>query len=76
MNKPDKKPDKAIELIRAERGLAVRVAEACGIDRAAVYQWERVPIARVYEVAELLGMSVEDIRPDIFRKARNNNHRR
>ena len=64
------KPDKTIERIRSERGLAVRVAEACGIDRAAVYQWERVPIARVHEVAEVLRMQPEQIRPDIFRKAR------
>ena len=64
------KPDKTIERIRAERGLAVRVAEACDIDRAAVYQWERVPIARVHEVSAVLGIRPEDIRPDIFRKAR------
>jgi transcriptional regulator with XRE-family HTH domain len=62
------KPDKIIQQIRAERGLAVRVAEACGIDRAAVYQWERVPIARVHEVAAVLDISPEEIRPDIFRK--------
>lgn len=64
------RPDKTIERIRSERGLAVRVAEACGIDRAAVYQWEQVPIKRVHEVAGLLGIPVEQIRPDIFRKAR------
>lgn len=67
------RPDKTIERIRSERGLAVRVAEACGIDRAAVYQWQRVPIARVHDVAELLRLQPEQIRPDIFRKAR---HRR
>ena len=64
------RPDKTIERIRAERGLAVRVAEACGIDRAAVYQWERVPIARVHEVADVLRLQPEEIRPDIFRKGR------
>jgi lambda repressor-like predicted transcriptional regulator len=62
------KPDKIIQQILAERGMAVRVAKACGIDRAAVYQWQRVPVARVHEVAELLDMSPEEIRPDIFRK--------
>ena len=61
------KVDRACAKIRATRGLAVRVAEACGIARAAVYQWDKVPIERVHEVAEVIGMTPEQIRPDIFK---------
>jgi len=59
--------DKAIEFIRGNRGMAVRIAEACDINRTAVYQWERVPIERVYDVAAVIGWTPEQIRPDFFR---------
>jgi len=62
-----KKVDQAIKAIKETRGLAVRVAEACGIARNAVYQWERVPVERVHVVAPILEMTPEQIRPDIFR---------
>lgn len=62
--------DRAIKKIRAERGLAVRVAEACGIKRTAVYQWQKVPIERVHIVARLIKLTPEQIRPDIFRPKR------
>jgi sorbitol-specific phosphotransferase system component IIBC len=62
-----KKVDQAIKAIKETRGLAVRVAEACGIARNAVYQWERVPVERVHTVAPILEMTPEQIRPDIFR---------
>lgn len=59
--------DKAVRKIRGKRGLPARIAEACGIERTAVYQWTRVPIERVHAVAALLQMTPEEIRPDIFR---------
>ena len=54
--------------IRSERGLSVKIAKACGIERAAVYQWKRVPVERVHEVAAVIGQTPEQIRPDIFRR--------
>jgi hypothetical protein len=48
----------------------VRVAEACGIKRTAVYQWEQVPLSRVHVVAEVLGIKPEQVRPDFFKPAR------
>jgi DNA-binding transcriptional regulator YdaS (Cro superfamily) len=60
--------DPAIAMIRAERGLAVRIADALGIDKSAVYQWVRVPATRVQIVSELIGMPPEKIRPDIFKR--------
>jgi hypothetical protein len=66
--------DAIIAMIRGERGLSVRIAEACGIERAAVYQWDKVPLERVHVVAEVLGIAPENVRPDFFkppkRKAR------
>jgi hypothetical protein len=46
----------------------VRIAEALGIDKAAVYQWPRVPPTRVQIVSEINGMPPEEIRPDIFKQ--------
>lgn len=60
--------DRAVAKIRGTRGLPVRVAEACGIERSAVYQWEQVPIKQVHTVSKLLEMTPEQIRPDIFRR--------
>ncbi|MES2695100.1 MAG: YdaS family helix-turn-helix protein [Verrucomicrobiota bacterium] len=50
------------------RGLASRIAEECGIQRQAVYQWKRVPIERVHQIAPLVGMSPTKLRPDIFKR--------
>jgi DNA-binding transcriptional regulator YdaS (Cro superfamily) len=60
--------DKAIKYIRSVRGLPVKVAKACGIERAAVYQWTKVPVERVHAVAKVIGMTPEQIRPDIFKR--------
>jgi|RhiMethySRZTD1v2_1073278.scaffolds.fasta_scaffold13987_12 pyruvate kinase len=62
--------DPACAKIRSERGLSVRVAEACKTTRAAIYQWKRVPIERVHEVAKVIGWKPESIRPDIFKRKR------
>jgi hypothetical protein len=58
--------DEVMTKIRSERGLSVRIAEACGVARAAVYQWKRVPVGHVDTVAAVLKMSRKRIRPDIF----------
>jgi hypothetical protein len=60
--------DKVMKYIRSVRGLPVRVAKECDIERAAVYQWTRVPIERVHKVAKIIGMKPEQIRPDIFKR--------
>jgi Protein of unknown function (DUF3489) len=63
--------DRAINKMKSRRGLSVRVAKACGIRKAAVYQWTKVPSTRVMTVAPILGMTPEEIRPDIFCRNRN-----
>jgi hypothetical protein len=54
-----KKIDPAIAVIRGTRGMAVRIAEALGIDKQGVYQWKRVPPLRVQIVSEIIGMPPE-----------------
>jgi pyruvate kinase len=63
-----KKQDAAIAKIKGERGMSVRIANALKIKKAAVYQWQKVPPARVQIVSEIIDMPPEKIRPDIFRK--------
>ena len=60
--------DKTMAYIRSVRGMSVKVANACEIDRAAVYQWVRVPVERVHTVAKVTGLTPEKIRPDIFKR--------
>jgi DNA-binding transcriptional regulator YdaS (Cro superfamily) len=63
-----KQPDKICARIHATRGLSAEIARACGLHRSAVYQWKQVPPQRVLLVAELLNLSPEQLRPDVFKK--------
>jgi hypothetical protein len=56
-----------LNTIRSTRGLSVRIAEACGVHRCAVYQWKQVPPHHMATVAELMRLKPKDIRPDLFR---------
>ena len=66
MAKQCAKIDPTMRLIRERRGMAARIAEACGIARGSVAEWQRVPAGRVLIVAKLLKISPKKIRPDIF----------
>jgi len=46
-------------------GLACLAAEL-GIARQAIYQWSRIPVARVADVERITGVSRNELRPDIF----------
>lgn len=43
------------------------VADKLNLSRQAVYQWAQVPIGHVHKVAKLSGVSVERLRPDVFK---------
>jgi hypothetical protein len=60
--------DRVMRSIRETRGASVQIAEACGINKAAVYQWKRVPVHWVSTFSRVIGMAPEKIRPDIFKK--------
>lgn len=46
-------------------GGAVALAQAAGVRVSAVYQWRRVPAARVAVVAAKIGIPAADLRPDL-----------
>lgn len=49
-----------------DRGNATRLAEACGITPAAVYQWNRVPATKVITVERFTGIPRHILRADVF----------
>ena len=52
--------------VQKTRGLAARIGEACGINRAAVWNWKRVPVEHVVTIEQLLNIPRHRIRPDIY----------
>ena len=67
MAKPTDKQDPVMAEIMIMRGLPSIIARACGVAPQAVYQWKKVPIHHVHTVAEVTGLRLDQIRPDIFR---------
>ena len=62
-----KQLDKICTKIRAKRGRSAEIARACGISRQAIHGWKQVPPAQVITVAGVMGLTPEQIRPDVFR---------
>ena len=74
MASSDPRPLKNIarEAIRAAGG-GVRLAEALGLTRQAVYQWKHVPVDHVLMVEQVTGMPRHRLRPDIYPAHRERN---
>ena len=66
---PKPRTDPALRQIFAVRGLALHVAEACGISRQALDLWQKVPPRHVATVSGIIGMPPREIRPDLFTKS-------
>jgi hypothetical protein len=64
------KRDAVMRLIFSKPGFAMVVAKQLGVTHQNVSQWNRVPPHHVVEVASLLDMSPEQVRPDIFKRGR------
>ena len=45
-----------------------KTANALGITRFAIYQWDKIPLERVKQLSELTGISRARLRPDYFGK--------
>lgn len=45
------------------------LARKIGVTRGAISQWDRVPAERIAEVANITGLPMSTIRPDLFKKA-------
>ena len=52
--------------IRAERGLASKIAKEVGISRSAVWMWAQVPATHVVKVGQFLRIARHRIRPDLY----------
>jgi DNA-binding transcriptional regulator YdaS (Cro superfamily) len=52
-----------------ERGRAVRLSEQLGVTPGAVTQWadKQVPAERMFQIARLTGIPVQDLRPDVVK---------
>jgi hypothetical protein len=55
-----------LAMVHVMRGTAPRIAEACGINREAVWLWEQVPVKHVLTIEQLLEIPRHLIRPDIY----------
>lgn len=55
---------------RERRGIRLQIAKAIGLNKAAVYQWRKVPAERVLDVERITGVSRHDLRPDLYPRER------
>lgn len=62
--------DGVLEQALSQRRAVTRIAEAVGISRAAVSQWQRVPERHVDAVARVTGIPPWQLRPDLYRRTR------
>jgi len=54
------------EYLKNNPGIGACLAQHFGISRAAISQWQEVPIGRVLGVEEITGISRHELRPDIY----------
>jgi hypothetical protein len=66
----DVQRDAVMKMIFAKPGFAADVARHLGMTHQNVSQWNRVPAHHVIEIAGMLGMTPEQIRPDVFGRRR------
>lgn len=64
----DDERDAVMRMVFSKPGFAAEIARHLETTHQNVSQWNHVPAHHVIEIAPLLGMSPEQIRPDIFRK--------
>lgn len=58
--------DEALKLVISLVGSKRALAAQLGISEQAVGKWQQVPIARAQDVARITGLSLHEIRPDIY----------
>jgi hypothetical protein len=49
-----------------------KAGQICNRDRAAVFRWKKTPVEDdiVYKLSEESGVSIHDLRPDVFKASR------
>lgn len=58
--------EKLISWLDEERGRRKRLAETLGILPGALSQWSQVPAIHAVKVAEVTGIPLHSLRPDVF----------
>jgi len=58
--------DVATRLIFAQPGLGMVIAKRLGLTHQAVSAWNRVPARHVMDLLDLLNLTPEQIRPDVW----------
>lgn len=66
----DAERDVVMRLIYSKPGLAAMVAKQVGVSHQSVGQWNRVPAHYVLDISPLVGLTPEQIRPDVFARRR------
>jgi hypothetical protein len=66
----DERRDAVMRMVFSKNGFAADIARHLETTHQNVSQWNRVPAHHVTEVADLLNMTPEQIRPDIFKRKR------
>ena len=59
-------PAGALTIALERAGGPTKLAAALGITGQAISQWDAVPLSRVAAVAKATGMSIVQLRPDVF----------
>lgn len=62
-------PEKALFRAKAAVGGQAKLAAALGITSQAISQWQVVPLARIKDVARVTGLTIQELRPDLFQGA-------
>jgi hypothetical protein len=68
----DRNRDAVMQMVFATPGLAMVIAKRIRRSHQSVSAWKRVPAHHVLEVAPLLGLTPEQVRPDVFQPKRRN----
>lgn len=57
-------------------GSKAKLARSLGITKGAVSQWDVIPTKYIASIAEHTGMSVKELRPDLYPKDKNDKARK
>lgn len=50
-------------------GSKTKLAALVGVTLQAVSQWDKVPLARLMDVARVTGIPAQELRPDVFKSS-------
>jgi len=57
-----------LEMLLAKVGNASRLATLIGVNKQAIYKWQRIPADRLIDIEKATGIPREKLRPDLYRR--------